>query len=39
VRQFVRSQGGLKKSYTVQEVIDITKGQYGNEAYREFFVR
>jgi hypothetical protein len=37
VRQFVRSQGGLKKSYTVQEVIDITKGQYGNEAYAKFF--
>ena len=37
VRQFVQSHGKLKRNYTVQEVIEITKGQFGNEEYAAFF--
>jgi hypothetical protein len=37
VRAFVQGQGGLKSRYTVQEVIDLTRGQYGNKEYEEFF--
>ena len=38
VRQFVTAQlGKLKARYTVQEVINLTRGQYGNQAYEEFF--
>jgi hypothetical protein len=39
VRGFVQSQGGLKKTYTVKEVVNITKGQFGNEAYAAFFAK
>jgi hypothetical protein len=39
VRGFVQSQGGLKKTYTVKEVIKLTKGQYGNEVYAAFFTK
>jgi len=37
VRGFVERHGKLKVRYTVQEVIDITQGQYGNEVYAAFF--
>ena len=37
VRGFVQSHGKLKRTYNVQEVIDLTKGQYGNDAYAAFF--
>ena len=37
VRGFVQSHGKLKRTYTVQEVIDLTKGQFGNDAYAAFF--
>jgi hypothetical protein len=37
VRAFVQAHGGLKSRYTVQEVINITRGQYGSEMYAEFF--
>ncbi|MDD5542934.1 MAG: hypothetical protein PHX83_07135, partial [Acidobacteriia bacterium] len=37
-RHFVETHlGKLKARYTVQEVINLTRGQYGNEAYTEFF--
>ena len=39
VRHFVESIGKTKRRYTVQEIIDITKGQYGNDAYVRFFVK
>jgi len=37
VRGFVERHGKLNAKYTIQEVIDITKGQYGNREYAEFF--
>ena len=37
VRHFVETQGKLKRRYTVREVIEITRGQYGNEEYAKFF--
>jgi len=38
VRQFVMAHlGKLKARYPVQEVINLTRGQYGNQAYEEFF--
>lgn len=35
--RFVQSLGKLKESYTVREMIEITKGQYGWDRLREFF--
>ena len=35
--RFVKSLGELKEFYTVQEMIEITKGQYGWERLRDFF--
>jgi hypothetical protein len=37
VRCFVEGQGKLKSKYTVREVIELTKGQYGNAEYFTFF--
>ncbi len=37
VRAFVQGQGGLRARYTVQEVINLTRGQYGHEVYAAFF--
>ena len=37
VRSFVQSSGKLKRKYTVREIVEITKGQYGNQDYAEFF--
>lgn len=38
VRSFVTAHlGKLKARYTVKEVIDLTRGQYGNQVYEEFF--
>jgi hypothetical protein len=38
VRQFVTTHlGKLAARYTVREVIDLTRGQYGNERYAAFF--
>ena len=37
VRNFVELAGKTKPKYTVKEIIDITKGQYGNDTYRNFF--
>ena len=37
VRHFVEGMGKIKVRYTVGEVIALTKGQYGNDEYREFF--
>jgi hypothetical protein len=37
VRCFVEGQGKLKSKYTVREVIELTKGQYGNAEYSAFF--
>ena len=34
---FVEGQGKLKLKYSVREVIDLTKGQYGNMEYSAFF--
>ena len=28
---------GLKESYTIREIMEMTKGQYGGETFREFF--
>ena len=37
-QRFIDSQGdALKESYTVDEIIELTKGQYGGEAFRRFF--
>ena len=34
---FVNSLGQLKERYTIREVIQLTKGQYGAERFAEFF--
>ena len=34
---FLQSLGELKPEYTVQEIIELTKGQYGAETLRKFF--
>jgi hypothetical protein len=39
VREFVRQNGKLKKTYTVKEVIGLTNGQYGHEEYKAFFAK
>ena len=39
VRHFVESVGNTKARYTVKEVINLTKGQYGHEEYKNFFGR
>ena len=37
-QRFIDSQGdALKESYTVNEIIELTKGQYGGDAFRRFF--
>ena len=36
-RNFVEGLAKKKKRYTVQEIITATKGQYGNETFKEFF--
>ena len=36
-QRFIDSLGELKESYTVREIIEMTKGQYGGEAFRRFF--
>ena len=36
-RNFVESLSKRKKKYTVAEIIEQTKGQYGNETFKEFF--
>ena len=35
--QFLRSLGNLKDSYTIQEAVELTAGQYGNEEFKCFF--
>ena len=37
--QFVNSLGKLKDTYTVKEIIELTKGQYNSECFEEFFER
>jgi len=32
------SVGKIKSKYTVQEIIDLTKGQYGHDVYSKFFL-
>ena len=34
---FINSQRDIKKKYTVQEIIDITEGQYRSEIFKNFF--
>lgn len=36
-RMFVESLENIPESLTVKEIIDITKGQYGNDEFRKFF--
>ena len=38
-RHFVESVGKTKGKYSVREVIKLTEGQYGHEAYKSFFSR
>ena len=35
--RFLQTLGELKAEYTVQEIIDITKGQYGADTLKKFF--
>jgi len=37
VRHFVQTHKKLKNRYTVSEVIEATRGQYGNKEYEQFF--
>ena len=37
-QQFIDSlPNGLKESYTIREIMEMTKGRYGSETFREFF--
>lgn len=36
-RNFVEGLSKRKKKYTVAEIIEQTKGQYGNDTFKEFF--
>ena len=37
-QQFIDSlPDGLKESYTIREIMEMTKGRYGSETFREFF--
>ena len=38
VKNFVANMSNPKKKYAIQEVIELTKNQYGNEAFAEFFM-
>ena len=35
--QFVQSLPEIKESYTIREIIELTKGQYGHQAFARFF--
>jgi len=37
VKAFVEGQSKIKKKYTVQEIINLTKGQFGHNEFSEFF--
>ena len=37
VKTFVDNQKTRKRKFTVQEIIELTKGQYGHDAFSEFF--
>ena len=37
VKGFVKSLPDVKKSYIIQEIIDLTKGNYGHETFTQFF--
>jgi len=37
VKEFVKSQSKMKKKYSVEEIIDLTAGNYGHEQFKEFF--
>ena len=37
--QFISSLKKVKKSYSVREIIEMTKGQYGSGTFKEFFER
>ena len=37
--RFVNSLGKLKDTYTVKEIIKLTKGQYNSECFEKFFLR
>ena len=36
---FISTLGKVKKSYTISEMIEITKGQYGSQAFAGFFAK
>ena len=35
--QFVQSLGEIKETYTIGEIVELTKGHYGAETFRKFF--
>ena len=37
-KQFVAEQENVKDKYTIKEIMDITKNQYGHDVFVEFFV-
>ena len=38
-KYFVKSLNKVKKEYSIAEIIEITKGQYGSEEFKDFFER
>lgn len=36
-RNFIYSKGLQKKSFSVKEIMEITKGNYGSEEFKKFF--
>jgi len=39
VKSFIESQDKVKKKYTVSEIIELTKGHYGSNEFKEFFLK
>lgn len=38
-RGFVETLSKVKKEYTVQEIVELTRGQYGNRDFAQFFTQ
>ena len=37
VRLFIERRGGVAKSLTVREIVEMTRGEYGAEVFKKFF--
>ena len=39
VRHFVQIKGVARKKFTIQQIIDMTNGQYGGDTFKKFFAK